>query len=40
MDVDQLDSDTGLPQEEKYFVAIGFGSQLFKATLHRLQDES
>ena len=33
MDIDQLDSQTGLPEEEKYFSAIGFGSALFRTTL-------
>ena len=40
MDVDQLDSHTGLPEEEKYFSAIGFGSALFRTTLQRLVDDS
>ena len=40
MDIDQLDSQTGLPEEEKYFSAIGFGSALFRTTLQRLVDDS
>ena len=40
MDVDQLDCETGLPEEQRYFVAIGFGSPLFQTTLQRLKDES
>lgn len=40
MDVDELDMQTGLPEEEKYFNAIGFGSSLFRTTLQRLKDES
>ena len=38
MDVDQIDSQTGLPEQEKYFIAIGFGSVLFRTTLQRLTD--
>lgn len=30
MDVDEIDSTTGMPEEEKYFSAIGFGSALFR----------
>jgi len=40
MDVEQLDGATGLPAEEKYFAAIGFGKILFQTTLQRLKDES
>ena len=29
MDVDQLDGNTGLPEEQRYFTAIGFGAPLF-----------
>ena len=40
MDVDEIDSTTGMPEEEKYFSAIGFGSALFRQTLSRLVDDS
>ena len=40
MDLDELDGETGLPEEEQYFSAIGFGSSLFKQTLSRLVDDS
>ena len=40
MDVDEIDSSTGLPEEEKYFTAIGFGSSIFRTTLGRLVEDS